>query len=142
MKNLVGIASFAPKARGVEFAVSEADPGLAVTASRADLQQAFFNILKNAVEAVADNHDGRKVEIRIKREGRDAGVCISDNGPGIPEETLKDIFRKSVTTKTDGTGVGLLITRDLLIRNKGDIKLRAREGGGLTASVLLPAEPA
>jgi len=142
MKNLVGIASFAPKARGVEFTVSDGEPGLSVTASRADLQQAFFNILKNAVEAVADNHDGRRVEIRIRREGRDAAVSICDNGPGIPEETLKDIFRKSVTTKADGTGVGLLITRDLLIRNKGDIKLRSGEGGGLAAVVLLPADQA
>lgn len=140
MKNLVGIASFAPKARGVEFTVNEREAGVSVTASRADLQQAFFNILKNAMEAVADNHDGRKVEINIKREGRDAAVCVCDNGPGIPAETLKDIFRKSVTTKADGTGVGLLITRDLLIRNKGDIKLRATEGGGLTAVVLLPAD--
>lgn len=139
MKDLVGIASFAPMARGVKFGVVPGEgQDLCVTASRADLQQAFFNILKNAVEAVADNPDCRNIDIIIRRVGGEASVSLSDNGPGVTEETLKSLFRKSVTTKADGTGVGLMITRDLLIRNKGDIKLRNREGGGFTAEVSLP----
>jgi signal transduction histidine kinase len=139
MRDIVAIASFSPRSKGVSFQLDEpGERGLAVIGSRADLQQAFFNIVKNAVEAVSDNHDGKHVRISIKREGQDALVSISDDGPGIPAGTLESIFRRSVTTKKDGTGVGLLITRDLLVRNRGEIKLRNRDDGGVTAEAALP----
>ena len=140
LKDLVAIASFSPAARGVRLAVLPVEgAGPAVTASRADLQQACFNVLKNAVEAVSANHDGKQVEILVSRDGSDARISFLDNGPGIPEEALREVFRRTVTTKADGTGVGLLITRDLLLRNRGDIKLRNRPEGGLTAEITLPA---
>lgn len=140
MRDILAIASFAPRAKGVAFELAEPEErGLAVAGSRADLQQAYFNIIKNAVEAVSDNPDGKHVRVAIRREGRgDAVVSISDDGPGIPPETLSALFRRSVTTKADGTGVGLLITRDLIVRNSGDIKLRNREDGGLTVETTLP----
>ena len=53
-------------------------------------------------------------------------------------EILSTLFRKSLTTKKDGTGVGLVITRDLLIRNDGDIELRNRPEGGLSVITRLP----
>lgn len=139
MRDILAIASFAPRAKGVKFELEESgEKGLEVTASRADLQQAFFNIVKNAVEAISDNPDGKHVRISIKRERGDVLVSVSDNGPGIPQETMASIFRKSVTTKADGTGVGLLITRDLLVRNRGEVKLRNRDDGGLTVLATLP----
>ena len=139
MRDILAIASFAPQARGVKFELSEpGEKGLAVTASRSDLQQAYFNIVKNAVEAVRDNPDGKHVRVSIKREQKDVHVAVSDNGPGIPQETLANVFRKSVTTKADGTGVGLLITRDLIVRNRGEVKLRNRDDGGLTVQTTLP----
>jgi C4-dicarboxylate-specific signal transduction histidine kinase len=113
--------------------------GVTVTASRQDLQQAFFNVVKNAVDAVSGNSGARTVSIVIERAGADARVTVSDNGPGMSEETLKTVFRQSVTTKSDGTGVGLMITRDLLMRNSGVIKLRNRNPGGLSAEITLPA---
>jgi hypothetical protein len=88
---------------------------------------------------VSDNAGAKKIEIGIELEGLAVQVFISDNGPGIPEEMLKTVLSKSITTKKDGTGVGLLITRDLLIRNDGGITLRNREEGGLTAITSIPA---
>lgn len=140
MKDLVGIASYSSMARGVEFSITSAGANaLCVLASRADLQQAVFNVVKNAVEAVADNADGKKVSIVISRAGGDAQILVTDNGPGMDPAALRSAFRKSGTTKRDGTGVGLLITRDLLARNQGGIKLRNNAGGGLTAEITLPA---
>lgn len=137
-KSLIAIASFSPKARGVDFSVkAEGDGDLSIEASKSDLQQAFFNILKNAVEAVSDNSDLRKVEIRLCREEKNVSVTIADNGPGMPQELLDSLFRKSFTTKKEGTGVGLMITRDLLVRNDGDIKVRNREAGGVEVKVAL-----
>ena len=140
VRDLLAIAAFSPQAKGVKFEVSA--PGkndIAVKASRADLQQAYFNIIKNALEAASGAPGGKKIEITIKQEGKEARVSISDNGPGITEDVLKALFVRSITTKKDGTGVGLLITRDLLVRNGGWIKLQNRAGGGLTAVTSLPS---
>jgi two-component system C4-dicarboxylate transport sensor histidine kinase DctB len=138
MRDIVAIASFAPRAKGVRFEVTEEGTTPAETvASRADLQQAYFNIIKNAVEAVADNPDAKLVSITVKRAGRDAVVLVADNGPGISEEALKNVFRRSVTTKKEGTGVGLMITRDLIVRNRGEIKMR-NSAPGLTVETVLP----
>ena len=140
MKDLVAIASFSPLSRGVSFKLEGPDfNNITISACRQDLQQAFFNVIKNAVEAVSVNNDEKIVAIGIERDGQDARVTISDNGPGMGEEALKSVFRKSLTTKADGTGVGLMITRDLLMRNNGAIKLRNRNPGGLTAEITLPA---
>jgi signal transduction histidine kinase len=140
LKDLVAIASFSPLSKGVAFSLDSPDnDGLVVSACRQDLQQAFFNVIKNAVEAVGGNHDAKRVAIGIARRGQEALVTVSDNGPGMSEEALKNVFRKSLTTKSDGTGVGLMITRDLLVRNGGAIKLRNRNPGGLTAEMELPA---
>lgn len=140
LRDLVAIVSFSPKAKGVSFGLSPADGSdLRVTASRQDLQQAFFNIIKNAVEAVSDNRAAKTVAISVERAGANARVTISDDGPGMNEEAMRNIFKKSVTTKIDGTGVGLMITRDLLTRNRGEIGLRNAKAGGLSVWVTLPA---
>ncbi len=139
MRSLKAIISYSPQAVGVEFKLlyNEKLPA-AVMGSRADLQQACFNILKNAVEAVRDNPDRKVIELDLKVEAANVRMVFADNGPGILPELLSTMFRKSITTKKDGTGVGLIITRDLLVRNGGDLKMRNREAGGLEVSVMLP----
>ena len=138
-RQLVAVASFAPQARGVRFVRKYPEElGLCVCASRSELQQAYFNILKNAVEAVDDNSSGKLIEIDILAAAGDVVVEVSDNGPGMPPELLKNVFRRSATTKKDGTGVGLLITREILVRHGGDLQFANREGGGLKAIPRLP----
>ena len=140
MRHLLAIAAVSPQARGIKFrTLYPENLTVSVNASRSDLQQACFNLIKNAVEAVGGRPAGEIIEIAISSEGKDVKILISDSGPGIPEDVLKTLFRKSITTKKDGTGVGLLITRDLLMRNYGEVTLRNREGGGLAATVSLPA---
>ena len=140
MRDLLAIATYSPLAKGVKFeTVCPGTLKASVNASRADLQQAYFNIIKNAVEAVSDNTDEKKILIEIAQEGKDVKVSVSDNGPGISEDVLKTVFRKSITTKKEGTGVGLLITRDLLVRNSGEIKLHNRKEGGLAVVTCLTA---
>ncbi|MBI5744631.1 MAG: HAMP domain-containing histidine kinase [Elusimicrobia bacterium] len=138
-RQLLAIAAFSPQALGVKFVKDCPEKtALRVLASRSDLQQAFFNIVKNAVEAMADNASGKRLEVALKRDGKEAEITISDNGPGIPPAALKDLFRKSITTKKDGTGVGLIITRDLLTRNNGSLEFHNRKEGGLRVVTRLP----
>jgi signal transduction histidine kinase len=139
MDSLLAIISFYPQSGGVAFRRSYPRGGLAVFASRADLQQAYFNILKNAVEAVRNNPGEKEVEVSVRPTSAGLEVAIADNGPGILPEIAASLFKKSVSTKKDGTGVGLMITRDLLQRNDASIELRERNGGGTAAVTLIPA---
>ena len=139
MRTLIAIVSFSPQARGVKFVKLYPETlQLAVSASRADLQQAYFNIIRNAVEAMRDNSGARQIEVSIKAVDRDVEVSIADNGPGMAPEVLKNLFRKSITTKTDGTGVGLVITRDLLMRNDGTIEFHNLPSGGMWVRTIFP----
>lgn len=139
MRTLIAIVSYSPQARGVKFVKHYAeDLPLAINASRADLQQAYFNIIRNAIEAIRDNAGPRVIEISMKAVEKEAEVSISDNGPGMDPEVLKNLFRRSVTTKRDGTGVGLVITRDLLTRNDGFIEFQNLPTGGLWVVTRFP----
>ncbi|HAT71446.1 MAG TPA: hypothetical protein DCS63_01345 [Elusimicrobia bacterium] len=139
MRTLIAIVSFSPQARGVKFVkLYPENLQLAVSASRADLQQAYFNIIRNAVEAMRDNAGARQIEISIKAVDKEVEVSMADNGPGMAPEVLKNLFRKSITTKTDGTGVGLVITRDLLMRNDGVIEFHNLPAGGLWVRTIFP----
>jgi signal transduction histidine kinase len=142
LRTLLVIVAFSPQAKGIKFRRKYPDSLAAhVNASKSDLQQAYFNLLKNAVEAVRDNAGEKVIELSLRLDGKELEVTVADNGPGIPEELLKNIFRRSITTKKDGTGVGLTITRDLLTRNDGTIELRNRPEGGLCVATLLPLAP-
>ena len=139
-RQLLAIASFSPQARGVKFIKHYQENMHAdVIASRSDLQQAFFNIVKNAVESMQDNSEGKRIEVSLTQEEKELVVTIADNGPGMAPDAIKNLFRRNVTTKKDGTGVGLIITRDLLARNDGSLEFHNREGGGLEVAVRLPA---
>lgn len=139
MRMIIAIVSFSPQARGVKFIkLYEENFPAAVYASRADLQQVYFNIIKNAVEAVKDNAGDRRIEFSVKVLDKEAEISITDNGPGMAAEVLKGLFRRSMTTKKDGTGVGLLITRDLLFRNDGSIEFHNLPAGGLWVVTRFP----
>ncbi len=138
VETLLAIVSFSPQSAGVRFSKTTGCEGQMICGSRADLQQAYFNIMKNAIEAVRDNPGEKTVELSAAIHNGDAVITVSDNGPGITPEIMASIFKKSVTTKKDGTGVGMLITRDLLARNDGQIELRNRKEGGLEVITRLP----
>jgi len=131
-KSLVSILGYYKDACGVQFRRNYPEAGdFCVMAVRQDLQQAYFNILKNAVEAVGKNTGDKIVEVAMRAEKGALEISISNNGPHIPEEILAKIFKEGVTGKPEGTGVGMLITHDLLMKNDIGIKIRNMEGSGV-----------
>jgi two-component system nitrogen regulation sensor histidine kinase GlnL len=96
--------------------------------------QAYLNIAKNAVEAISDN-DGTvtfKTRIEFNRVAHlrripiAATLSVIDDGPGIPEELMDNIFYPLVSTKETGSGLGLAIAQGLVERNKGSIAAKSR----------------
>jgi len=108
--------------------------------NRQELQQVLINGLVNAVQAMPEGGT-------LTLASRDSGdaqieIDIADTGPGFTVETESERFRPFVTTKKDGTGLGLWISRSLVERYGGDIRARNRTDGvtGALLTVVLPAD--
>jgi len=111
-----------------------------------ELQQAFVNLLLNAVEAVGPNG---KITVTTDLTGSTGKppapspaqlqVTIHDTGIGIAPENMKYLFEPFFTTKPSGTGLGLAITRRILQQHRGEISAKSPPGEGTTFTILLPA---
>ena len=112
-----------------------------IETDRRRLQQVFFNIINNALQAVSD---GGKVEVGIRCESKDkVQITFSDNGPGIPEDVLPRIFEPFFTTRREhGTGLGLSITYGIVQKLGGDIHVTSEVNRGTTFLVTLPVRQA
>ncbi|MFA6434771.1 MAG: HAMP domain-containing sensor histidine kinase [Elusimicrobiales bacterium] len=137
--NLVAIFSFCSDAGKIRFRQSYPDAGEPVVlAVRQDFQQAYFNILKNAMEAVRNNPGDRIIDVSMRESEGMLEVGVTSNGPPVPEEIRRKIFQQAVTGKADGAGVGLLITHDLLRKNNVSVEIRNIAGTGVLVSTRMP----
>lgn len=138
LNTMLTLMVFYPGAKGIKFHREFGDKDeLCTAASLRELRQVYFNLLKNAVEAVASSKT-REITVGLRRDGDWAEVTVADTGPGVTAAARAALFRESCTTKEKGTGVGLLITRDLLTRNGGSIDYREKGGGGAEFVTRLP----
>lgn len=94
------------------------------------IEQVLINLLRNAVEAIADRPTP-VVELRgSQTELGHVLLQVIDNGPGIDPANLDNIFVPFFTTKRNGTGVGLSVSRQIMQANRGLISVRANPGEG------------
>ena len=132
----------------------EFDPSLPlVFANRDQLIQVFLNLVKNAAEAVGDTADGEivlttafKPGFRLSVPGNPSKVtlplefCVRDNGGGVPDELIPHLFEPFVTTKANGTGLGLALVAKI-IRDHGGVIECESQPKRTTLRVLMPAYP-
>ena len=100
---------------------------------KGQLKQIFFNLIKNAAQAI-DKKNG-EIVIKVDEHGSDELIIkVIDNGKGIPQKELEQIFTPFYTTKEPGrgTGLGLALVIRLVERNNGKIRVESREGEGTT----------
>lgn len=108
-----------------------------IMASKEQLFRALENILYNAADFTPQ--DG-KITLSLTTDESLAYIAISDTGCGIPEKDLPNIFRRSYTTRGDkgGQGLGLAITRAIILEHAGEINVFSKEGEGTTFTISLP----
>ena len=113
-----------------------------VMADRVQLQQVFMNLILNGIEAMKEMSGGR--ELTIKSEAGDGQllISVSDTGVGLPPEQADQIFRAFFTTKDNGTGMGLPISRSIIESHGGRLWANAHSGPGATFQFSLPATAA
>lgn len=102
------------------------------------LQQVVVNLVRNAAE-VLEGRKTPKMEVSTRWYNEDAiEVCITDNGPGLPEEVSQKLFQSFVTTKKNGMGVGLSICKTIVEEHCGEIQAFSNARGGVTFCFTLP----
>lgn len=122
-------------ARGARLEFDLPAEPVSVVADAVEMEQVVFNLMRNAIEAVAEG-TGR-IKITLTQDRSLTVLEIADNGPGIEEALRPHLFTPFTTTRADGTGLGLALSQRLVERAGGEIALI--EGGpGATFRVVLP----
>jgi signal transduction histidine kinase len=97
------------------------------------LNQCFFNLLLNAVEAARS-----EIWVEVRESESGVEVIISDDGDGVPAELSEEIFRPFFTTRPKAAGLGLTVSRAIVERHGGTLLFTSPDGGGARVSVRLP----
>lgn len=121
----------------LDMAIEMPNEKYPVFADPNQLVSVFNNLLKNAIQAIPDDRDGR-VLVTIYRESELVGVKVSDNGCGISKDKREKVFVPNFTTKSSGTGLGLAISKNIVESVNGKIYFKTIEGEGTDFYVTLP----
>ncbi|WP_239534208.1 ATP-binding protein [Thalassobacillus pellis] len=123
------------KDKGIHIDTAIICPELMLFAEPKRLKQILINVIKNAIEAVETN--GR-IAINIVCENEKALITVKDNGKGLSEEQLQRLGEPFFSTKKDGTGLGIMVTKKMVADLGGTINFASEPGRGTTVAILLP----
>ncbi len=121
--------------RRIEVKVTGIERVKNVLIDHGQIKQVFFNLIKNAMEAMPD---GGTLGIAISSGDAFLKIDFTDSGVGIPAESLGRIFEAYHTTKPKGTGLGLMIVQRIIQEHGGQIEVASKEGEGTRFRILLP----
>ncbi len=114
--------------------------GLAIRMDPQLFDSTLINLVKNAVESYEETEANKRTEVVVSVVRRDMRIEVKDRGQGIAADELDKIFDPFFTTKVRGSGVGLALARQSVESAGGSLELKARNGGGTVAIVILPLE--
>ncbi|HUB15185.1 MAG TPA: PAS domain S-box protein [Acetobacteraceae bacterium] len=139
VQEAVGLALVSHGHDQIALATSVPD-AMQVTVDRIQVQQVLFNLLRNALEAMA-GLPHREIAITARDEGGMVEVAVADTGPGLSPEVRANLFRPFVTTKNSGMGVGLSVCRSIIEMHGGRLWAEDNAGGGTVFRFTLPSVP-
>lgn len=139
VKKVVDFTKIEAHAYGVTVIITCSETPCWVSADKVLIEQVIVNLIRNAIEAMA-GMDSRERQLWIRTTCREAEVTVSvgDNGPGIPPELGERIFEAFITSKADGLGMGLAISRSIVEVNGGKLWVLSPREGGATFTFTLP----
>jgi signal transduction histidine kinase len=124
------------EAQGINIETIKEGPISSIDCESNQLKQVFINLIKNAIEAMPE---GGRIKIIVKVIlGNKLSVAIEDEGCGISEENIPNLAEPFFTTKKEGTGLGLMVTNQIIHDHNGDLKFESNPGKGTKVIVTLP----
>lgn len=121
----------------ISFEISNLGNDVNICADKNQLIQVFFNLLQNSIQAIDQKG---KISIKVDVENENVRIDITDNGKGISDESLKNLFKPFFTTKHKGTGLGLAISKRIIEHHNGRIYFVSKVGFGTTVTIIIPKE--
>lgn len=115
--------------KGIDLDIILKDTRLVLHADDSLVEQVLINLLLNAIEAVKDVHEPYISITGLSRDGNVA-IKIKDNGRGIPEDIQEQIFTPFFTTRKSGSGVGLTLSKQIMLLHNGNLHMESKEGEG------------
>lgn len=127
------------RANGIALNVEIADYPVWVNADPIQLQQVVLNLVRNAFDALSsDRPASPRVRLSLTTANDQVIVKVCDNGPGVDEGIIENLFQPFVTSKDYGMGIGLSLSQTIVKRHHGSLKHAAAEGGGACFTMSLP----
>ncbi|MBM7662672.1 PAS domain S-box-containing protein [Bacillus mesophilus] len=119
----------------VEIAFTKRTEGLFIKGDSNQIKQVFINLIKNAIEALAS---GGQIEIDLLEEGSNVVIYVKDNGEGIPEDKIAELGQPFYSTKEEGTGLGLMVSFNIIQNHHGSINVKSAPTKGTTFEIKIP----
>ena len=121
---------------GIDLTIVHRDPQAHAKIDAQLLNQTFFNLFQNSMEACSSGKPN--IDIETGKAGRAIEIVYSDSNQDVSDTILKSLFNPRFTTKKKGFGIGLTIAKNIIVMHEGVIEAKLNEKGGLVFSMLLP----
>ena len=138
VKDAVVIISHTLRHRNISLSIDDIPASLKIYCDFQKMSQIFVNLINNAIDAIGDNEGF--IKISAEKNNDKIVVTIVDNGSGISEENINDVFTPYITSKekNKGTGLGLFIVKRIIEDHNGTIALSSKTGKGTDFTITLP----
>lgn len=123
LRSVIELMTFSIKEKAIKFELDFPNEPYVVRADVQQLEQAFINIIKNAIEAIE-----KEGSIRLRLDSNLHKVVITDNGKGIDKANADQLFSPFFSTKKDGQGIGLTLVREILLNHGYEFSLKTESG--------------
>jgi two-component system nitrogen regulation sensor histidine kinase NtrY len=123
--------------RKIQFKVDLAEGKATILADKEELRRVFINVLRNAVQAIAGEG---KISVTTTLIDGQMEIAIADTGRGIPDELKERLFEPNFSTKSEGMGLGLAISKQTVVDLNGRIEIESAVGKGTQVKITLPVE--
>lgn len=121
----------------IRFSTDFFQPQIQIYADENMLSQVLINLLKNSIQALTEQSE-REIHIKVYIQEMILFIKITDNGSGIPSNLLEDIFIPFFTTKKDGTGIGLSLSRQIIRMHGGELSVKSQPFHETSFTISLP----
>ena len=124
--------------RRIRLKIELPEEPLWVFADPRALQQVMLNLVTNSLDAL-EEREAPRVVIKSSGQGKLVDIVVEDNGKGMSQAQLQDVFKPFYTNKPNGTGMGMVIARKMMAKMDGAISMDSEEGQGTRVTLVLPA---